>query len=180
MNADHRDPLEDDDLPEAPPEITLEGEDAAEEGASDLRIEVAAPVDELKTVLAAELSTDATQHYLNQIGTRPLLTAPQEVHFATLAKAGDFGFIANQRGMFSYSGLSSAQVDRLREEFGIYAVGTGRICVAALNDHNIDRVADADSRRHAAPRLPDRASAHRSLVGGAQHRRGGLHRLRGR
>ncbi|UPG86081.1 aspartate/tyrosine/aromatic aminotransferase [Luteibacter aegosomatis] len=60
-----------------------------------------------------------------------------------LAKAGDFGFIANQRGMFSYSGLSSAQVDRLREEFGIYAVGTGRICVAALNDHNIDRVADA-------------------------------------
>lgn len=60
-----------------------------------------------------------------------------------LAKAGDFGFIQQQRGMFSYSGLSSAQVDRLREEFGIYAVGTGRICVAALNDKNIDRVADA-------------------------------------
>ena len=47
-------------------------------------------VDELKKVLAAELSTDATQHYLNQIGTRALLTAPQEVHFATLAKSGDF------------------------------------------------------------------------------------------
>ncbi|UPG90555.1 aspartate/tyrosine/aromatic aminotransferase [Luteibacter aegosomaticola] len=60
-----------------------------------------------------------------------------------LSKAGDFGFIQEQRGMFSYSGLSSAQVDRLREEFGIYAVGTGRICVAALNDKNIDRVADA-------------------------------------
>ena len=44
-------------------------------------------VDELKKVLAAELSTDTTQHYLNQIGTRPLLTAPQEIHFATLAKA---------------------------------------------------------------------------------------------
>ena len=41
-------------------------------------------------VLAAELSTDTTQHYLNQIGTRPLLTAQQEVHYATLAKAGDF------------------------------------------------------------------------------------------
>ena len=55
--------------------------------------EAAAPldtVDELKKVLAAELSTDTTQHYLNQIGTRPLLTAAQEVHFATLAKAGDF------------------------------------------------------------------------------------------
>ena len=47
-------------------------------------------VDELKTVLAAELSTDATQHYLNQIGTRPLLSAQQETHYATLAKAGDF------------------------------------------------------------------------------------------
>ncbi|MES2756277.1 MAG: RNA polymerase sigma factor RpoS [Pseudomonadota bacterium] len=51
---------------------------------------VLASVDELKKVLAAELSTDTTQHYLNQIGTRPLLTAPQEVHFATLAKSGDF------------------------------------------------------------------------------------------
>ncbi len=55
--------------------------------------EVAVPldtVDELKKVLAAELSTDTTQHYLNQIGTRPLLTVTQEIHFATLAKAGDF------------------------------------------------------------------------------------------
>ena len=55
----------------------------------------------------------------------------------------DFDFIVRQRGMFSYSGLSSAQVDRLREEFAIYAVGTGRICVAALNDRNIDAVAQA-------------------------------------
>jgi aromatic-amino-acid transaminase len=48
--------------------------------------------------------------------------------------------------MFSYSGLSSVQVDRLRTEFGIYAVGTGRICVAALNDGNLDRVAEAIAR----------------------------------
>ncbi|THC44697.1 RNA polymerase sigma factor RpoS [Massilia sp. Mn16-1_5] len=47
-------------------------------------------VDELKKVLAAELSTDTTQHYLNQIGTRPLLSAQQESHYATLAKAGNF------------------------------------------------------------------------------------------
>jgi aromatic-amino-acid transaminase len=60
-----------------------------------------------------------------------------------LSAHGDFGFIEAQRGMFSYSGLSSAQVDRLRTEFGIYAVGTGRICVAALNDGNLDRVAEA-------------------------------------
>ena len=49
-----------------------------------------ATIDELKKVLASELSTDATQHYLNQIGARALLTVPQEVHYATLAKAGDF------------------------------------------------------------------------------------------
>ncbi len=45
--------------------------------------------------------------------------------------------------MFSYSGLTAAQVDRLREEFGIYAVSTGRICVAALNTRNLDAVAAA-------------------------------------
>jgi len=55
----------------------------------------------------------------------------------------DFSFVNAQRGMFSYSGLNAAQVDRLREEFGIYAVSTGRICVAALNTRNIDVVANA-------------------------------------
>ncbi len=52
-------------------------------------------------------------------------------------------FIVAQRGMFSYSGLTSAQVDRLREEFAVYAINTGRICVAALNDKNIEGVCDA-------------------------------------
>jgi RNA polymerase nonessential primary-like sigma factor len=47
-------------------------------------------VEELKNVLAAELSTDTTQHYLNQIGMRPLLSAPEERHYSTLAKGGDF------------------------------------------------------------------------------------------
>jgi len=55
----------------------------------------------------------------------------------------DFSFVLQQRGMFSYSGLTSDQVDRLREEFGIYAVATGRICVAALNRRNIDYVAQS-------------------------------------
>ncbi|VVE87803.1 amino acid aminotransferase [Pandoraea bronchicola] len=55
----------------------------------------------------------------------------------------DFSFVIKQRGMFSYSGLTADQVERLREEFGIYAVSTGRICVAALNDKNIDSVASA-------------------------------------
>ena len=55
----------------------------------------------------------------------------------------DFSFILAQNGMFSYSGLTKSQVERLREEFGIYAVDSGRICVAALNSNNIDYVAKA-------------------------------------
>ena len=55
----------------------------------------------------------------------------------------DFSFVTRQRGMFSYSGMSTAQVDRLRNEFSIYAISTGRICLAALNSRNIDYVADA-------------------------------------
>jgi aromatic-amino-acid transaminase len=50
----------------------------------------------------------------------------------------DFSFVLRQNGMFSYSGLTAEQVDRLREEFHIYAVHTGRICVAALNSRNVD------------------------------------------
>jgi aromatic-amino-acid transaminase len=55
----------------------------------------------------------------------------------------DFRFVLEQRGMFSYSGLTRDQVHRLRDEFGVYAVDTGRICVAALNSRNIGYVADA-------------------------------------
>ena len=87
--------IEDDAVPDDFPDESLDdaaidpddpdGPDDAPVGAVVLET-----VDELKKVLAAELSTDTTQHYLNQIGTRQLLTAPQEVHFATLAKAGDF------------------------------------------------------------------------------------------
>ena len=59
------------------------------------------------------------------------------------AGASNFDFINVQRGMFSYTGLTVAQVEKMRAEYGIYAVGTGRICVAALNTRNIDYVATA-------------------------------------
>lgn len=55
----------------------------------------------------------------------------------------DFGFITRQRGMFSYSGLTKDEMQRLRNEFGIYGVDSGRICVAALNDRNLDAVVAA-------------------------------------
>ncbi|MGH8694050.1 MAG: aromatic amino acid transaminase [Burkholderiales bacterium] len=62
------------------------------------------------------------------------------------APRADFGFVMHQRGMFSYSGLSKSQVARLREEFSVYAIDSGRICVAALNSRNVDYVADAIAR----------------------------------
>ena len=62
---------------------------------------------------------------------------------ANNAAGRDFSFVGRQAGMFSYSGLSAEQVGRLREEFGIYALDTGRICVAALNRSNIDQVVKA-------------------------------------
>jgi aromatic-amino-acid transaminase len=57
--------------------------------------------------------------------------------------AQDFSFINVQRGMFTYTGLSAAQVARLQTEFAVYAVSTGRICIAALNTRNVDYVAGA-------------------------------------
>lgn len=55
----------------------------------------------------------------------------------------NFDFVLAQRGMFSYSGLTADQVEKLRTDHGIYAVSSGRICVAALNSKNIDYVAQA-------------------------------------
>ena len=57
--------------------------------------------------------------------------------------SADWSFILKQRGMFSYSGLTKEQVRRLREEYSIYTIDTGRICVAALTSKNVDYVADA-------------------------------------
>ena len=55
----------------------------------------------------------------------------------------DFGYFLTQRGMFSYTGLSAAQVDRLREEFGVYLIRSGRMCVAGLNTRNVEATANA-------------------------------------
>lgn len=55
----------------------------------------------------------------------------------------DFSFINAQQGMFSYSGLSPLQAQQLKEKHSIYILPTGRICIAALNSHNIDTVTHA-------------------------------------
>ena len=69
----------------------------------------------------------------------------RSLHGALSAKkpGRDFGYFLTQRGMFSYTGLSAAQVDRLREEFGVYLVRSGRMCVAGLNTGNVERTASA-------------------------------------
>ena len=56
---------------------------------------------------------------------------------------GNFDYLLKQRGMFSYTGFSLAQVDRLRDEFGVYLIASGRMCVAGLNSRNVQRVAQA-------------------------------------
>ncbi len=55
----------------------------------------------------------------------------------------DFDYFLTQRGMFSYTGLSPAQVDRLKDEFGVYILRSGRMCIAGLNSSNVEATAKA-------------------------------------
>lgn len=81
---------------------------------------------------------------LNEMRERIHLMRQEMVALLTAKGAHqDFSFIMRQRGMFSFSGLNIEQVERLREDFGVYVVGTGRICAAALNQQNISYVTDA-------------------------------------
>ena len=74
-----------------------------------------------------------------------ILAMRKRLHATLVAKkpGRNFDYFLSQRGMFSYTGLSAAQVDRLREEFGVYLVRSGRICVAGLNVGNVERTATA-------------------------------------
>jgi aromatic-amino-acid transaminase len=69
----------------------------------------------------------------------------QRLHAVISAKVPgrDFSYFLTQRGMFSYTGLSPAQVERLRHEFGVYVLRSGRMCVAGLNNGNVERTAEA-------------------------------------
>ena len=55
----------------------------------------------------------------------------------------DFDYITRQNGMFSFTGLTPEQVERLQSEFGVYMVSNSRMCVAGLNINNVDYVANA-------------------------------------
>ncbi|MBA5639516.1 aspartate/tyrosine/aromatic aminotransferase [Duganella sp. LX20W] len=98
-------------------------------------------------VVATVLTTPALRQLWEEelAGMRVRIKEMREAFVTKLkekAPGHDFGFVRDQVGMFSYSGLTKEQVAKLREQ-SIYAVDTGRICVAALNSRNIDTVIDA-------------------------------------
>jgi aromatic-amino-acid transaminase len=72
-----------------------------------------------------------------------ILAMRKALHEVLSARAPgrDFNYLLAQRGMFSYTGLSAAQVDRLREEHAVYLIRSGRLCVAGLNCSNVERTA---------------------------------------
>jgi aromatic-amino-acid transaminase len=96
-------------------------------------------------VVATVLTTPAlrTQWEAELGAMRERIRAMRVLLVAKLRAAGlaqNLDYITQQNGMFSYSGLSVAQMQRLRSEFGVYGLDSGRICVAALNHRNIDAV----------------------------------------
>ncbi|MDH0866546.1 aspartate/tyrosine/aromatic aminotransferase [Mitsuaria sp. GD03876] len=99
-------------------------------------------------VVATVLSTPALRAQWEEelAGMRVRIKQMREALVTELKAAGitdDLGYVTRQKGMFSYSGLSAEQMQRLRAEFGVYGVDSGRICVAALNSKNLKPVAAA-------------------------------------
>ncbi|MCW5612867.1 MAG: aspartate/tyrosine/aromatic aminotransferase [Rubrivivax sp.] len=102
-------------------------------------------------VVATVLTTPALRALWEEelAAMRERIRATRHALVARLQAAGvgsDLSYITRQKGMFSYSGLSAAQMQRLRSEFGVYGVDSGRICVAAINSRNLDAVAAALAR----------------------------------
>ena len=99
-------------------------------------------------IVATVLTTPALRSMWEEelAGMRVRITEMRTLLQTKLVAAGtkqDVSFITRQKGMFSYTGLAKPQMERLRNEFGIYGVDSGRICVAALNQGNIDAVVKA-------------------------------------
>jgi aromatic-amino-acid transaminase len=125
--------------------------------------EAARVLSQLKRIIRANYSNPPTHggQIVTTVLCSPELRALWEAELATMRNriklmramlverlheripGADFRFVLTQRGMFSYSGLTKAQVQALREKFSIYAIETGRVCVAALNSRNVDDVATA-------------------------------------
>jgi aspartate/tyrosine/aromatic aminotransferase len=96
------------------------------------------------TVLTAPALRRAWEQELGEMRAR--INGMRDLLAATIKKHGlgsDFSFIRRQRGMFSFSGLSPAQVDQLRQRHSIYVVRDGRINVAGIREANVQRLCEA-------------------------------------
>ncbi|MEL6109486.1 MAG: amino acid aminotransferase [Planctomycetota bacterium] len=94
------------------------------------------------TILGDDSLTAQWKVELEAMRTR--ITSLRESFVAGMKQAGkDFSFLLNQRGMFSFSGLTPMQVDELRSKHSIYIVGSGRINVAGLTEAKMQLVCDA-------------------------------------
>ena len=92
------------------------------------------------TILGSETLRSQWQLELAQMRDRINSLRAQLVDGLAAAGAGDFGFIARQRGMFSFLGLSPAQVAQLRQQSSIYMVDSSRINIAGISPANCDYV----------------------------------------
>jgi aspartate/tyrosine/aromatic aminotransferase len=98
----------------------------------------------VETILRDQILRETWEQELTNMRNRINSMRQQLVDVLTAKGVpGDYSFMARQRGMFSFSGLTKDQVELLREQYAIYIVGSGRINVAGLTPANIDRVAEA-------------------------------------
>jgi len=132
--------------------VVCENSEAAERVLGQLKATVrrnySSPPNFGAQVVATVLNDAALQaQWLAEVeGMRTRIIEMRETLVNTLKvslPARNFDYLLQQRGMFSYTGFSAAQVDRLREEFGVYLIASGRMCMAGLNHHNVKQVAEA-------------------------------------
>ncbi len=131
--------------------VVTESKEVADKVFSQLKISVRTAISNppahgekiVTTILADASLRQEWEDELKVMRDRILEMRKLLVEKLNAAGAGDYGFIAEQNGMFSFSGLDKEQVAALKEEFGIYIVGSGRICVAGINHQNIDRLVEA-------------------------------------
>lgn len=98
-------------------------------------------------LVSGVLNTGLKEQWLEEVDTMKMRMANMRSalfeRLLDLCPEKDFSYLIKQKGMFSYTGFTKTQVDLLREEHAIYLIASGRMCVAGLNENNIEKVAEA-------------------------------------